>query len=66
MSIELQLKNIDFDQSTENPIKLQYIPASIDENAPANVDEFFNNYTQEVNGGMKLIQKQVLCKEDTM
>lgn len=50
MSIHLKLDNIDFDQAKESHIKLQYIPASIDEATPTNIDQFFNNYTTEKDG----------------
>lgn len=50
MSIQLKLDNVDFDQSKESHIKLQYIPANIDEAAPTNIDQFFNNYTTEKDG----------------
>lgn len=51
MSIKLQLKDANFDRATEEHVKLQYMPATIDENIKTNVDTFFNNYTEEVNGG---------------
>lgn len=50
MSIQLKLDNADFDQPKENHIKLQFLPASVDEAATANVDEYFNNYTTGVDG----------------
>lgn len=50
MSIQLKLDNVDIDQPKENHIKLQYMPASIDEATTANVDTYFNNYTTEVDG----------------
>lgn len=55
MSIELQIKNIDFDQLPEYNLKVQYLPVGVDDNVPANVEEFFNNYTHEDNGGMHSI-----------
>lgn len=50
MSIQLKTENVDFDQPAESHIKLQYIPATIDEATPTNIDQFFNNYTTEVDG----------------
>lgn len=50
MSIQLKLDNADFDQPKENHIKLQFLPASVDEAANAKIDEYFNNYTTEVDG----------------
>lgn len=55
MSIELQIKCTDFDQLPECNLKVQYLPVGVDDNVPANVDEFFNNYTREENGGMDFI-----------
>lgn len=50
MSIQLKLDNVDFDQSKEKHLKMQYIPASVDEATKTNIDQFFNNYTTEVDG----------------
>lgn len=50
MSIKLKFENVDTIQRKENHVKLQYIPASIDEATTANVDQFFNNYTTEADG----------------
>lgn len=50
MSIQLKLNQSDFDQSKRNDIHLQFIPASVEESVTANVDNFFNNYTTEVDG----------------
>lgn len=50
MSIELKLDNVDLNQPEKNPIKLHYIPASIEEATTANVDQYFDNYTTEVDG----------------
>lgn len=50
MSIQLRLDNADFDQHKETIVKLQFLPASVDEAATAKVDQFFNNYTTEVDG----------------
>lgn len=55
MSIELQIKYVAFDQSREDNIDVQYIPAGVSENVPADVDEFFNKYTHEENGGMNIL-----------
>lgn len=51
-SIELQIKFVDFDQEKKHNMPVHYIPAAVDGDVPANIDEFFNNYTHEVNGGM--------------
>lgn len=51
MSIELKLNGVDFEREERDRIKLQYIPAAIEENVLSNVDNYFNNYTEEVNGG---------------
>ncbi|XP_055309755.1 ribonuclease H2 subunit C [Sitodiplosis mosellana] len=53
MSIHLKLDNADFDQPKENHVQLQFIPASVEESAIANVDQYFNNYTTEVDGFLK-------------
>lgn len=50
MSIQLKIDGSDFDQPKEKHVKLHYIPANIDEAAPTNIDQFFNNYTTEVDG----------------
>lgn len=50
MSIQLKLDNIDFDQPKENHVKLQFIPASIEEATTANVEQYFNNYTTKADG----------------
>lgn len=50
MSIELQLKNPILDKIEQ--INVQFIPATIEENIAANVSNYFNNYTEEVNGGI--------------
>lgn len=60
MSIQLKLDNTDFDQAKEDHIKLHFIPASVDETSPANVDEYFNNYTTEVDG-CKYSLSQCMC-----
>lgn len=52
MSIQLKLDNVDVDQPKENHLKLQYIPASVDEATNTNIDQFFNNYTTEADGCM--------------
>lgn len=53
MSINLQIKDVNFDETTDNQLKLQFIPAGVDESVKANVDNYFNNYTTEKNGGKK-------------
>lgn len=50
MSIKLKYENVDINQPKEKHVNLQYIPASVDEATTANVDQFFNNYTTEVDG----------------
>lgn len=50
MSIQLKLDNVDFDQPKEKHLQMQYIPASIDATTNTNIDQFFNNYTTEVDG----------------
>lgn len=50
MSIHLKLDSVDLEQPKENHVKLHYIPASIDEATPTNIDRFFNNYTTEADG----------------
>lgn len=50
MSIHLKLDDVDFNQPKENNIKLQYIPANVDEATAANIDQYFNNYTTEIDG----------------
>lgn len=52
MSIQLKLDNVDVDQPKEKHLKLQYIPASVDEATNTNIDQFFNNYTTEADGCM--------------
>lgn len=39
------------DVSSENELKVHFIPATIDGNGPIKIDEYFNNYTKEDNGG---------------
>lgn len=56
MSIQLKLDNVDFDQPKENHLKLQYMPASIDEATTTNIDQFFNNYTTEQDGCEYLVR----------
>lgn len=52
-SIELEIKFVDFNQEKEHNIPVHYIPAAVDDNVPmTNIDEFFNNYTHEENGGL--------------
>lgn len=48
--IKLELKNAKFDVVPEEEAQLQYMPAAIASNAPANISTFFNNYTEEVDG----------------
>lgn len=45
-------------ESLENTpeVKIQYVPASIDGNGAIKTDEYFNNYTEEANGGCKFIK----------
>lgn len=50
MSINLQLKDANLDVEPDKQLKLQYIPASVSNNSPANVDEYFNKYTEETDG----------------
>lgn len=49
MSIKLQV-NKDPTEST-----LQFIPASISNNGVIKIDEYFNKYTEEENGGKKCL-----------
>lgn len=48
MSIKLQLASIDANRSED--VKLQYIPARIEEAHGIDIDNKFNNYTKEVDG----------------
>lgn len=48
MSIKLQLGSIDASRSED--VKLQYIPARIEEAHGIDIDNKFNNYTKEVDG----------------
>lgn len=48
--IKLELKNAKFDVVPEEEAQLQYMPAAIASNTPANISTFFNNYTEEVDG----------------
>lgn len=50
MSIQLKLDQAIIDQPKEDRVKLQFIPAKIEEPTEAKVDEYFNNYTTEVDG----------------
>lgn len=52
MSIELQLKNANLKESEDDRIKVQYIPANVKENIAANVSTYFDNYTEEMDGGI--------------
>lgn len=52
MSIKLQLKNAKIDVKPDDKLKLQFIPASLANNSPANIQTFFNNYTEEADGSM--------------
>lgn len=51
MSITLQIKDVNFDQANDDELKLQYMPVGMDESTKANVDNYFNNYTTEKDGG---------------
>lgn len=51
MSIKLQLQNANFDVKPDEQLQLQFIPASIANNAPANINNYFNNYTEESDDG---------------
>lgn len=48
MSIKLQLGSIDASRKEE--IKLQYMPARIDESHDIDIDKNFNNYAKEADG----------------
>lgn len=50
MSINLKLDGTDFVQPKEKQVKMQYMPVGVEETCVANVDEYFNNYTTEVDG----------------
>lgn len=50
MSIQLKFDGVAFDQPKVNHVKLHYIPANVDEATPTNIDQFFNNYTDKVDG----------------
>lgn len=51
MSIQMEIKCVDFNQLPKYNVRAQYIPAGIAENVSANVKQYFNNYTYEENGG---------------
>lgn len=55
MSIKIELNDESLRQQRENPVKVQYIPASVDEPNKINIDTFFNNYTEEKDGRKYLI-----------
>uniref|UniRef100_A0A8D8CZ33 Ribonuclease H2 subunit C n=1 Tax=Culex pipiens TaxID=7175 RepID=A0A8D8CZ33_CULPI len=50
MSINLKLKQSDVLQCLETPPKVHYIPATIRGDGPANVEQFFESYTDESEG----------------
>lgn len=49
MSIKLQLKKRQIE--IEEKIEVNFIPASVNKNGAIKIDEFFNKYTVEENGG---------------
>uniref|UniRef100_A0A182MP76 Uncharacterized protein n=1 Tax=Anopheles culicifacies TaxID=139723 RepID=A0A182MP76_9DIPT len=46
MAINLKLSSKDVKSSLKNPINLQYIPATINGDGPANLEQFFTPYTE--------------------
>jgi hypothetical protein len=54
MSIKLQITKDQMESSSET--KVHFIPASVNANGAIKIDEFFNNYTGEENGGKKSIK----------
>ncbi|XP_058116038.1 ribonuclease H2 subunit C [Anopheles ziemanni] len=51
MSINLKLTAQDVKTSIEDPIQLQYIPATIEGDGPANLEKFFTPYTDTLPDG---------------
>jgi ribonuclease H2 subunit C len=49
MSIKADINKKDL--VPENELKVHFIPATIDGNGPIKIDEYFNSYTKEENGG---------------
>uniref|UniRef100_A0A1Q3F0L3 Putative ribonucle n=1 Tax=Culex tarsalis TaxID=7177 RepID=A0A1Q3F0L3_CULTA len=47
MAINLKLKQSDVQQCLETPPKIHYIPATIRGDGPANVEQYFDSYTDE-------------------
>lgn len=52
MSIKLQVNKDQIESSDE--AKVHFIPAAINNNGAIQIDEYFNKYTQEENGGKNL------------
>uniref|UniRef100_A0A182K807 Uncharacterized protein n=1 Tax=Anopheles christyi TaxID=43041 RepID=A0A182K807_9DIPT len=46
MAINLKINAKDLESSLKNPMKLQYIPATINGDGPANLEQFFTPYTE--------------------
>lgn len=49
MSIKLQITKDQIESSEDS--KVQFIPAAVNSNGVIKVEEYFNNYTFEENGG---------------
>lgn len=50
MSIKLQLTDAKIDVKPADQLNLQYMPVGLAENSPANIDTYFNSYTEEKDG----------------
>ncbi|XP_049294592.1 ribonuclease H2 subunit C [Anopheles funestus] len=46
MAINLKFSSKDVKSSMQKPIKVQYIPATISDDGPANLEQFFTPYTE--------------------
>uniref|UniRef100_A0A182P356 Uncharacterized protein n=1 Tax=Anopheles epiroticus TaxID=199890 RepID=A0A182P356_9DIPT len=64
MSINLKLRSKDVESSLETPIKIQYIPASIEGDGPANLEQFFTPYTECQPDGRYPLQGKVTTLPD--
>lgn len=62
MSIKIELNDESIRQQRKNPVKVQYIPASVDEPNKINIDNFFNNYTEEIDGRKHFILSLALME----
>lgn len=62
MSIKLQLSDAKIDVKPAEHLKLQFMPVGLAENSPANIDTYFNNYTENTDGSMYYIVLSLNCR----